>query len=241
MKKFTLLILLAAACFSAAAHDGLPPASSYGEGKTPSLQNPNSSPQANRNLLEYSISPAELAQSYSLVRVSVDVGYAHMLGAIPENFYKSSSNFSVRAGFTVGADVCLMLNRALGLGAKVNFRHVNNETKERGKMRSRYWFVGPEVIYRVSDNMNRNRGVFGISLGYAHANQSVTGTKIHLGAFGAVFDLGYEMQLSDKTALLVKLSMITSSAKIGSTSIHSQYSREGLSSFNLTVGLAFGR
>lgn len=156
------------------------------------------------------------------------------------------------SGFTLGTDLCMMIKKDIGIGAKVNYR---NQTKafpyEYGTLtlKRNYWFVGPEFIYRPRTFNNKGAGIFGVALGYAGTHQTMISNKIMAASIGVVLDAGYEAKIGKSAAFMVKFSLIGGSAgkaKLtdpygSSNKIRLEGQRESLSSVNITLGLVFGR
>lgn len=152
------------------------------------------------------------------VRLSVQGGYAYRLGKVDKSQGDVMTEHakSLRHGFTYGADATWYFMDFFGAGVKYNSLHVGNAervtvsyddgTTASGTMEDKIniWFLGPFASYRLAGGNTRGSLLFNFGVGYMGYKDNATlvdSFMIKGGTAGLLYEIGYDLALTDKISL----------------------------------------
>lgn len=202
------------------------------------------------------VSPAEYpgrVRDYSSFRLAVNGGWGYRIGKAP----KGTKDYvdKLRSGLSLGLDAHFFLDRLNGLGIEYFYFH-KNSTYYALKENTNIHFIGPSYCLRSSSKSGKNAFLLSAALGYSGYTNDAKGIpadggtidgKLSGGTFGTTFALGYDIGISPKMALgikvalhganLTKISLKSNGVKV--TTKLEEGEEENISTLNVTVGLRF--
>jgi len=166
-------------------------------------------------------------ENYSRLRLSINGGLSYMPARIPETIPPDFEEYvrKLKSGYHFGIDANYYLSENMGVGFKYFiFKTKNNIDniwvedidgyRRYGKMSDDITisFFGPTFSLRLLNSAKTNAFLFGISIGYIEYmndfvvidNFEMTGSTI-----GFVYEIGYDIGLSENLSLGFQLSSIT--------------------------------
>lgn len=206
-------------------------------------------------------SDANVTSTFPSWRFSMQGGYAYRVGKVDKSQDAVLVDHikKLKHGVTYGADATWFFMESLGVGLKYNALHVGNSehvTLTCGdgiqqcllEDKINIWFFGPIASYRALSGNMRNAFFMNVGLGYMEYKDRVVFTDhfiIKGGTLGYLYEIGYDLGLTDKVSLGTMLSFVSGTlteykTNQGGTCITENLERdsyESLNHINLSIGL----
>lgn len=195
-------------------------------------------------------------------RFSTQGGYAYRAGKVDQNQDVVLVNHikKLKHGATYGADATWFFMESMGVGLKYNDLHVGNSeqvtvTYDDGTLNSGFLedkisirFFGPIASYRVLNRNMRDALYVNVGLGYMAYKDHVVLIEpfiIKGSTLGCLYEIGYDMGLTDKVSLGAMLSSVSGTLTSCRTNQGGSWnileldsnSYESLNYINLSIGL----
>jgi hypothetical protein len=191
-----------------------------------------SNPEYGENLTEYQSLDKQL-------RFAIDVGYSYRTGkaaeGLPDEYIRK-----MRSGMNFGVELLYFPSHAWGLGAKYSGRMFDTEMGVAKDNLDLHYFA-PLFVGRLFDRQDRNAWVFGLSLGYLSFKEKITqggnSEAISKGGIGTSYEIGYDIRMSKRNFLGLKLSLTSGFVMIDIPGGERQ--KENASSLDLSMGFRF--
>jgi len=200
-------------------------------------------------------------------RFNIHGGLSEVLGKTPDNIdaILLQYNKNLNSGYSFGTDCSYFFSESTGFGVKCDIVRTSNSLNgvqiNDGEGHQYFgnisdditvFYVGPTLNYRKIGTQNRNTFYLSASAGFnSYYNQACVINRLiaNGSTFGSSVDMGYDINLSKRFAVGVKLSLTSGLLKkltIDDGSRKEQYTLEedsyvSLSHIDFSVGLSFIR
>lgn len=192
----------------------------------------------NMNSAEERENPTDYPALDKQLRFSIEGGYSHRLGKIVDEIPDEYA-MKMRTGFNFGAELIYFPTEIWGIGAKYSGRIFNAHMANLEDRLNIHYFA-PTAVIRRFDRRHRNAWVFGLSIGYISFREEVVSGgnvyKISQGGLGSSYEIGYDIRMTNRRFLGLKLSLTTGSVTLGD---YGSEQKENASSIDLSMGLRF--
>lgn len=207
-------------------------------------------------------SDTSVSSNFPSWRFSAQGGYAYRVGKVDDSQDAVLVNHikKLKHGVTYGADATWFFMESFGVGLKYNVLSAGNSeqvtvTYDDGTQKSglledniNISFCGPIASYRVLSRNMRNAFYINVGLGYmGYKNRAVLIDPFIIkgGTVGTLYEIGYDLALTDKVSLGAMLSSISGTLTSCKTNQGGTWnevdlesdSYESLYHFNLSIGL----
>jgi len=163
--------------------------------------------------------------SYQHFRIALNGGYSYRTAKLADNIPNNFRDYTkeLKSGYHLAGDITYYFSEPLGVGVKVNNFNSSNRAEVSISESTGYvsgeisdniniLFVGPSFNTRLFDRNKRNAFLMSLAIGYLdYSNEArmITPMKIKGSTVGMVFDLGYDICLSDNYSLGFQISLLS--------------------------------
>ncbi len=197
-------------------------------------------------------------------RFAMNGGYSWQTAKISGSYNSFERDYieGLKSGYHLGGEIDYFFNEGTGISLQYNQFHSSNSTQATAQMTNgqivsgllsdkiNTYFIAPGITWRVLSRTHRNAFLFGISVGYIHYDDEglfIIPSEISGSSVGFSYDLGYDIGLSQSTALglgfawkLGTLSSVRMTKNGTSQSVSlNDNERIGIGHLDFSIGLRF--
>lgn len=215
---------------------------------------------------KYLEKPIRIAsEDFTHWRFAIQGGYSYHTSKLDKNILPEFRDYAeeLRSGLHFSADGTYFFSKNIGVGLICSFFHSENSmpniyvkdkfgNKTYGELKDNIniLFIAPSFVYRYLHNKDKNTFIYKAGIGYSrYSNESVIVNSYELAgnSLGMLFDLGYEISLSEKIAVGIEVGYLFGNlSKLtigdGKKKVTKKFEKDELMSLNrldFSVGLRF--
>ncbi len=167
-------------------------------------------------------------KNYKQYRFSINLGYSYLTSKISDDVPSDFRNYvkDLKSGFNIGGDATYYFAEQMGFGLKYSLYKTSNSidniyledtngNRRYGKMSDNIniSFIAPTFSTRFLNHDKSNALIMSLALGYINYYDKavkVENLKITGDTFGMSYEIGYDIELSEKMSLGLQVSLLSS-------------------------------